>query len=174
MTLERSTVARLTTAAVLLLVLGAGVVLGIALDRQLGARGVTELDAAGPVARPGQEGRRRGFDPRARGPGEERDSTRRRPSLIVEEVGLSEEQRAQADSIYWLYRGRMRALHEEFDAAYTSRFEEIMSQSREDMLSILTVEQRATYDSLLSVWDQRRRGGDQDSIQAQGEDSGEG
>jgi hypothetical protein len=168
MKLERGTRARLTAAVVLFLVLGAGVVLGVALDRQLEARGIVEAQEGRPQWRPGEDQRRRGFDPRSRdpsrGPREGRDSTHRRPALIVEEVGLSEGQQAQADSIYWLYRGKMRALHEEFDAEYNSRFREIMSQSREDMLAILTTEQREVYDSLLAEWDRRREERREDSI----------
>jgi Spy/CpxP family protein refolding chaperone len=168
MTLERGTRARLTTAIVLFLVLGAGVILGVALDRQLEARGVIGAQERRPGGRLGEDSRRRGFDPRSRdpsrGPREGRDSTHRRPSLIVEQVGLSEEQRAQADSIYWLYRSRMRDLHEEFDTAYNSRFEEIMAQSREDMLSILTTEQRVVYDSLLSDWEGRREERRRDTV----------
>lgn len=168
MTLERGTRARLTTAVVLFLVLGAGVVLGVALDRQLEARGVIGAQEGRPDWRPGQDERRRGFDPRSRDPSrgsrEGRDSTHRRPSLIVEQVGLSEVQRAQADSIYWLYRGRMGTLHEEFDSAYNSRFQEIMSKSREAMLAILTDEQRLVYDSLLSEWERGREERRQDSL----------
>ncbi len=162
MTLQRSTRARLTTGIVLTLVLGAGVVLGVALDRQLEARAAAESEGfRRDGGRPGPDGRRWGPDQRGknpeRGPGEGRDSTRRRPSLIVEEVGLTEGQRAQADSIYWHYRAQMRALHEEFDEAYSTRYREIMAQSREDMLGILTPDQRVVYDSLLVVWERRRQ-----------------
>ncbi|MGD2122835.1 MAG: hypothetical protein PVJ76_13870, partial [Gemmatimonadota bacterium] len=163
---------------VLLLVLGTGMVLGMALDRQLEARAVRGGQDWRPPAPQRTDSWRRGFDSRprdsSRDPEESRDSIRRRPSLIVEQVGLSEEQEAQADSIFWLYRSRMRALHEEFDAAYSSRFEEIMAQSREDMLSILTAEQRLVYDSLLSEWDHRIEERRQDSISEQGGNGGEG
>ena len=84
MTLESGTKARLTAATVLLLVLGAGVVLGVALDRQLEARGILSGEADRREGRPGFEDRRRGFDPRSRGPSrgpqEGRDSARGRPS----------------------------------------------------------------------------------------------
>ena len=71
-------------------------------------------------------------------------------------MGLSEEQTAKADSIYWHYRSQMRVLHEEFDEAYQSRYREIMRRSREDMLAILTPEQRVVYDSLLVELRNRR------------------
>ena len=178
MSLERGTRARLATAVVLLLVLGAGVVLGVALDRQLEARGVIGTQDRRPGGRQGENDWRRGFDPRgrdpARGPREGRDSTHRRPSLVVEQVGLSEDQQARADSIYWLYRDKMRDLHQEFDQEYNSRFREIMAQSREDMLSILTTEQRVTYDSLLAEWDRRREERRQDTIPDAGGTGGAG
>jgi hypothetical protein len=167
MTLERSTKARLTTGIVLFLVLCAGVALGVALDRQLEARGVIGGEARSEGRKPGPDERRRGFDPRSRdssrGPSEGRDSTRRRPSLIVEQVGLSEAQIDQADSVYWHYRSQMRALHEEFDEAYHSRYREIMAKSREEMLRILTAEQRVVYDSLLVEMRNRREQARQDT-----------
>ncbi len=109
MTLERSTRARLTTALVLFLVLASGVVLGMALDRQLEGRAADGGGFQRPEGRPGMEGRSRGFDPRSgdspRDPSQPRDSSQRRPSLIVEQVGLSEVQKQQVDSICGVLQG---------------------------------------------------------------------
>jgi Spy/CpxP family protein refolding chaperone len=178
MTIERSTRARLTTALVLLLVLASGVVLGMALDRQLAARGAIGEEARRTEGRPGMDGRNRGFDPRSR------DSTRdssqgrapsqRGPSLIVEQVGLSEIQKVQVDSIVGYYSTQMTELHEEFNGAYNPRYREIMVKSREDMLSILTAEQRVVYDSLLVEMRARREESRRDSTGSSGDGRGEG
>ena len=177
MTLERGTRARLTAAFVLLLVLGSGVVLGVALDRQLEARTASGREFRRPPVRSGMDPRGRGFEPRSgdssRGPSEPRDSARGRPDLIVDLVGLSDVQKAQTDSIYWHYQGQMRALHEEFDSAYSSRYREIMSESREAMISILSAEQRVVYDSLLVDWNRRRQERRQDSVPPTGSDRGQ-
>lgn len=161
MTLERSTRTRLTTAIVLFLFLGAGVVLGVALDRQLEARGIIGEGARSPDGRRGGDDRRRGFDPRprdsSRSPSETRDSTRRRPSMIVDQVGLSEVQKEQVDSIVSYFRGQMRALHDEFDEAYMTRYRELNQKAREEVRAVLTDEQRMAYDSLMAEWAQRRQ-----------------
>jgi len=167
MTLEKSARARLTTALVLILVMGAGAVLGVAIDRQLASRGrAGEVDTASG-SRSGGDFRGRGFDPRYRDPGRNPDqvgdSAQRRP-LIVEQVGLSDAQRSQVDSILRFYRTEMRALHDEFDQAYTTRYREITQATREAIKGILTNEQRVAYDSLLVAWDRRREERRRDSI----------
>jgi Spy/CpxP family protein refolding chaperone len=91
----------------------------------------------------------------------------------VDLVGLSDVQRAQTDSIYRYYQLEMRALHEEFDATYSSRYREIMSESREAMLGILTAEQRVVYDSLLVDWERRRQERRQDSVPPTGSPRGQ-
>ncbi|MGD2122425.1 MAG: hypothetical protein PVJ76_11805, partial [Gemmatimonadota bacterium] len=68
MTLQRGTRARLTTAIVLLLVLGTGMVLGMALDRQLEARAVRGGQDWRPPAPQRTDSWRRGFDSRPRDP----------------------------------------------------------------------------------------------------------
>lgn len=166
MSMERGVRARLTTALVLFLVLAAGGVLGVAVDRRLEATGVpSESDREGPTARSGPE--------RARGPDDRsRDSARRR-SLIVEQVGLSDEQKTRVDSIVGYYRGRMQALHEEFDATYMSRYTEILESTRNDIRGVLSEAQRAAYDSLLADRDQRTEQRRRDSIGDGGEDRNE-
>ena len=178
MTIERSTRARLTTALVLFLVLASGVVLGMALDRQLEARGVFGGEARRPEGRAGMDGRSRGFDPRSRDSTRESSQTRgpshRGPSLIVEQVGLTDAQKVQVDSIVGYYRTQMRDLHDEFDEAYNSRYREIMANSREDILGILTAEQRVVYDSLLVEMRARREESRRDSTGGSGDGRGEG
>ena len=180
MTLERSTRARITTALVLFLVLAAGIVLGVALDRRLEARDVIGEDLRRPRGRPDMEGRSRGFDPRSRdssqfhNPYQPGESSQRRSSLIVEQVGLSEAQKEQVDSIVVYYRAQMRSLHDEFDEAYMTRYREIMQMTRDEIKAILTAEQRMAYDSLLVERDRRRVEWLQDSISDTGGQHDEG
>ena len=145
MSMERKTMTRLTTALVLFLVLGTGFVLGLAVDRG--------LEAAGRPDRASGEAR---WDRRGRGPGDRPDSVpSRRRSFLWEQVGLTEAQRAQVDSIVYRYRSEMRALHEEFDQAYMPRYHGVLEESREAIRAILTPEQRIQYDSLLVEHDRR-------------------
>jgi len=173
MTLERSTRARLTTALVLLLVLGSGVVLGVALDRRIEARDVAGEEGRRPDGRMGMDGRTRGFDPRSRDssrdPAQARDSSSHRPHMIIDQVGLSDAQKEKVDSIVGYFRGQMRALHTEFDEAYSSRYLELNRMAREEVRAVLSEAQKTAYDSLQAAWMQRRQERRQDSIS--GEDA---
>ena len=125
------------------------------------------------------DGRSRGFDSRpgdsSRDPSQARNPSQRRPSLIVEQVGLSDAQKEQVDSIVGYYRAQMRDLHEEFNEAYMDRYRELSRKSREDVMAIMTVEQRTVYDSLRAEWESRRQERRQDSIPGnEGEGSGSG
>lgn len=161
MTLERSTQARLTTALVLLLVLGAGVVLGLALGRWMASSRAVGQETVEAREDPELDSPPRGRDLRSRGPTrgspEPGDSARRRPPLIVDQVGLSEAQKNQVDSIVGHFRDRMKALHDEFDEVYSTRYREITQATRDEIRGVLTPEQRTAYDSLLVEWDERRR-----------------
>ena len=149
MTLDRSARTRLVTAVVLLLVLASGFALGMAVDRRLAGGRLTE-DAAERSG--GRGGGRAGAAQDTAAP----DSTGRRRSLLVEQVGLSQAQKAQVDSIVAFYRDRMRALHEEFDQAYEVRYQEVLTQTRNSLRGVLSAEQRAAYDTLLVQADRRR------------------
>jgi hypothetical protein len=76
--------------------------------------------------------------------------------MIVDQVGLSEAQKIQVDSIVGFYRGQMRALHEEFDEAYSARYRDLNREAREEVRTVLTEEQRVVYDSLQADWQRRR------------------
>ena len=173
MELDRSTRARLTTGIVLLMVLGAGGVLGVALDRQLRAGDVALEQAGRPEGRSGMDGRGRVYDPRSRDPARDsaggRGSSPRGGTMIVDRVGLSETQKAKVDSIVGYYRGQMRALHEEFDEAYSTRYRDLNRMVREEVRAVLTDAQRTTYDSLQAVWTQRRQERQLDSISGGGD-----
>ena len=164
MALEKSFKARLTTAAILLLVLAAGVVSGVALDRRLESNASSErVDR-----RSGLDGRSRGFDPRSRDPRSGRESSERRPPMIVDQVGLSAEQKAKVDSIVGYFRDQMRALNDEFDEAYMTRFRELNRTARTEIRAVLTEEQNLVYDSLQGEWERRREERRQDSISDEG------
>jgi hypothetical protein len=173
MTLERSTRARLTTALVLTLVLSAGVVLGVALDRKLGARTVAGEEFSGPDGQRGMD-RGRGFDSQrsrdpSRPPSEPRDSTHRRPPMILDQLGLSDAQKEKVDSIVGYFRGQMSALHDEFDEAYSTRYGELNRQVREEVRGVMTEGQLMAYDSLRAEWDRHRQERREDSISGKGE-----
>jgi hypothetical protein len=157
MSMEKGTRTRLATILILFLVLATGSVLGIAVDRRLEARGSSEVEVS-----PEGSGQRSG--------GEEDDTTSgarsssNRSSLIVEQVGLSEAQHAQVDSIVSEYRRQMRSLHaeveEEVEAeirqAYQPRYRVLLSEVRDEVRAVLTEDQRMAYDSLLVEYDRRR------------------
>jgi Spy/CpxP family protein refolding chaperone len=154
MSLEKGTRTRLTTVVILFLVLATGFVLGIAVDRRLEARAGT-ADARWP----GSGGRGPGVD-RAGGRGQSADTTTRRRSLLVEQVGLTDVQKEQIDSIVAHYRGKRDALQAQLEAdlweAYMPRSRELLEETREEIKSVLTPEQRTAYDSLLVERDRRR------------------
>ena len=144
MTVERSTRTRLTTGLILALVLATGVALGMAFGPSLLSEGSSaEVQT-----------RRGGVD--SRSDRSQEGSQRRRP-LIVEQVGLSPEQKTQVDSIVFSHRARMRELQEEFDQAYMPRYGAIQEETREAIRGLLTSEQRVAYDSLLAEHDRRRQ-----------------
>ncbi len=170
MPVERSVRARLTTAMVLLLFLVAGMVLGVALERRLEARAVS-AESVGERGDERIERERETVTERDRRPGDRsRDPSPRRRSLLVEQVGLSEDQKESVDSIVGYYRERMRALHEEFDAVYSSRYAEILDYTRSAIRGVLDESQRAAYDSLLMEFDSRMEQRRRDSIGDGGDD----
>ena len=146
--MEKGTRTRITTILILLLVLATGSVLGVAVDRRLVA------------GNPGPDTGEAGWDQRggreAGTEGERRGNLRR---TIVEQVGLSPEQRVRVDSIVAHYRQRMHELEEELEdelrRAYLPRYRELVQGTREEIKAILTSDQRVQYDSLLVEWDQR-------------------
>jgi len=148
MTLERGTRARVVTLLVLLLVLSAGFVMGVAMDRQVLASRLTERDLRG------SEGRVQGV--RGERAGEPRDSLNRRRPLLVEQVGLSEVQKAQVDSILAFWQREMRSLQRQTNEAYEEGSREILARTRNSWREVLTDEQKTAYDSLLVDFDRRR------------------
>lgn len=158
MSMEQGTRTRLATILILLLILATGAVLGIAADRRLETRNQSASEAslqdeAGPSGEEEAEG----------------EESPRRRRLIVEQVGLSPEQKAQVDSIVAHYRQEMRDLQDELQVelrqAYTPRYRGLLEETREEIRGVLTPDQRMEYDSLLVEHDRRRdQRRDRDSI----------
>lgn len=158
MSMEQGTRTRLATILILLLILATGAVLGIAADRRLEARSQSASEAS-LQDEAGQSGEDEA---------EDEESPRRR-RLIVEQVGLSPEQKAQVDSIVAHYRQEMRDLQDELKVelrqAYTPRYRGLLEETREEIRGVLTPDQRMEYDSLLVEHDRRRdQRRDRDSI----------
>jgi hypothetical protein len=176
MTLKKGTRTRLATASVLVLVLASGVVLGLALDHQMEVRnasnqGFSRSRPPGGADRGGRGATDSSWDS-ARA--SSRGSSERGSSLLVEQVGLSEVQSEQMDSIMRFYRGQMRSLHEEFNDAYNSRYMEIQSASREAVRGVLTVDQLEVYDSIRGEWQRRMEERRVDTIGEPGNGRGDG
>ncbi len=176
MTLERGTRTRLATASVLILVLATGMVLGIAVDRQLDARDAPSEDARWSRPSGGGEREGRGAVDHSRDTSRSltRGPSQRGASLLVEQVGLSEGQLEQVDSIMRFYGGQMRDLHEEFNEAYSTRYREIQTASREAVRGVLTAEQVMVYDSMRIEWQRRREERREDSTGSSGSQQGGG
>jgi Spy/CpxP family protein refolding chaperone len=153
MSMEKGTRTRFATLLILLLVLATGSVLGIAVDRRLQARGYTTERVRGESSRRSRDSSR--SDQQA-----DSSSTRSRRGLLVEQVGLSEAQQTQIDSIVAHYRQRMRELQEELEVelrqAYQPRYRGLLEKTRENIKAVLTPEQGAVYDSILADYDRRR------------------
>ena len=79
---------------------------------------------------------------------------------MVEQVGLTDVQKEQIDSIVAHYRGKRDALQAQLEAdlweAYMPRSRELLEETREEIKGVLTPEQRTAYDSLLVEHDRRR------------------
>ncbi|MGD8320759.1 MAG: hypothetical protein PVJ02_09900 [Gemmatimonadota bacterium] len=131
--MERLLRTRLLTALVLVVVFAAGVALGFAVDRTLGAEPVEEM-----AARPDSASSSRDRQP------------------MYEQVGPTEEQKILIDSIVAQSREDMKQLHAEFRAAYNPRYQALVKETRDAIKAVLTPEQAKAYDSLLTEYDQRR------------------
>lgn len=123
---------RLTTAVVLAVVFGSGVLLGFAVDRSL-------------LATPAETATRTR---------DEGESPRRVP--MYEQVGPDSAQKMVIDSIVQDYRGAMKGLHAEFRAAYDTRYRALVDETRAAIKSVLTPEQAQAYDSLVAERNRQR------------------
>ncbi len=128
---------RAAAGGVLFLMLGAGFLLGLVWSRTSAVRAEPTDPAALEAAEEaeedgGREARRRG--------------------LIVERVGLSADQKVRVDSVVSHSRAMMRQLRADYRAGYG----ELIESARASIKAVLTPEQAAEYDALLSDFDRRR------------------
>lgn len=136
--------ARMATLVIFLVVFGAGLTVGIAVDRTV----ASAADAPAPVVAGEPE-------PEEAPPEEEGDAAEDPPRerrMMIERVGLTPEQELQVDSIVAVMGGRMSDLQKD----YRTRYWAVVDSSRASLKQILTAEQAVMYDSLLTDRDQRR------------------
>lgn len=132
--------ARLLTLLILLLVFGAGLAVGVAVDRQVAAA------ADAPNVAPVEE-RRSGEH------GDDDDDEPRRRLPMIERVGLSDAQRLEVDSVFRSWGERMSSLQKEYRLHYWA----VVDSTRAAMREVLNPEQAMAYDSLVVQNDRRRR-----------------
>ena len=138
--MEPAAKTRLTTALILAVVFGSGVVLGLAADSSLRA------EAAPVVAEVPEEAP--DVEASAEPPAPERERR-----YMYHEVDPNEEQLARIESIV----AEMRALREAFDAERDSLYRvQILLPAREAIKGVLSPEQAAEYQRLLDKWEARR------------------
>jgi hypothetical protein len=107
----------------------------------------------------------------AEAPTETAEPAPERPSRVIDQVGLAEQQRADVDRIIEHYRVEMKALDEEFREAYRPRRGELIRATRDSIKAVLDPNQRMLYDSLLEArYGSGRSGGDT----SQGEGASDG
>ncbi len=127
--MEHESRTRLVTALVLAAVFVTGVILGIAVDSNLGAAPPEVVVEA-------------------TGEGEGDERPRRRP-LIYEQVHPTAEQHVRIDSIVAEHRARTSALDKERRAAFSEGFRVIILETREAIKGVFTQEQAAEYQRLI-------------------------
>ncbi|MCY4400241.1 MAG: hypothetical protein OXE96_13025 [Gemmatimonadetes bacterium] len=137
--------ARVLSIALLLLTFAAGVLAGVAWRGNRPASPPAEEESA------------------------EEQSDRDGRRLVIDEVGLEPAKRAEVDEIVRHYRATMRALNDEFDAAFEPRRRGLVRATLDSIRSILSPEQLATYDSLRA---NRVRGRNENSDSAGDRDRG--
>jgi hypothetical protein len=132
---------KLVTAAVLVLVFGTGVLLGMAADRAAGGA-VAEASGSGTPPEGGAA---------LSGEGE-----RRRRPPIYEKMNPTPEQSVVIDSIMRAHREKMNQLHAEFRVArdvYETSFDALVLETREAIAAVFPPEKRDEYRRLLAQRD---------------------
>lgn len=132
---------KLMTAAVLTLVFGTGVLLGVAADRAA-VSGVPEVSNGGP--------------PPERAAAIQVEGERRRRPPIYERMNPTPEQSLVIDSIMRAHREKMNQLHAEFRVArdvYETSFDALVLETREAIAAVFPPEKRDEYRRLLAQRD---------------------
>lgn len=156
MTIERVQKVRLASLGILLLVLGAGFLMGAAWDRRLAAEVPPGAAADSASATSGERGRRRSMYYQVT------------PALTPEQLRAAEaitaHRRALAQALFEeplvdsLYDA-MKAAEQAFKDVYDPRFRSLVDSSRSAIKEVMTAEQSRYYDSLLAESDRRRAAG---------------
>ncbi len=153
--MEHRSRTKLLTAAILAVVLGAGVMLGLVSVCETGdgsTQCVININndlAAMPVEEATVSDADRG-----------RVSERRRRTPMYEQVAPTEAQLLLIDSVLEDQGQHMRSLHEEFRTTYVPQYQALIQQTREAILEIFTEEQASEYRMLLQEFDESRIQGD--------------
>lgn len=128
---------RFITAGVIIVVFGAGILVGLVADSELGAS-ATPPDVGEVI--------------------EEADSTEESSRrFLYHQVEPNESQLARIDSIRQVHRDRTNALYDELKAEYPDRFRAILLDTRNAIKSVMTPEQADEYQRLLDEWDAKQR-----------------
>jgi hypothetical protein len=142
MFLDQGFKAKILAILTLALVFGSGMGLGLAWDRDL---------IAGPTD---------GDEQAQEDDGADQEGRSGRREMIVEQVGLTVEQKAAVDETVVEQRQRMKVIQEEFkdiERQFNERYLGVIRDTREAIKDHLTEEQRSQYDVLLAEHDERRR-----------------
>ena len=95
--------------------------------------------------------RSQAVSPRPEDPVAEEPPQRGERQLVIDKVGLEPAKRAEVEEILRHFLARKRDLDDEFEEAYRPRLRDLYRGARDSIKSTLAPEQRALYDSLLSV-----------------------
>ncbi len=117
---------RAASVGLLLLVLAAGFSMGIAWDQRLHAASIDEA------------------------PAEEVEEPKGR-DFVIDQVGLVADQSMDVERIIEHYRAEMEVLNDKFHSEYTPLRKALVKDTRDSIHAVLTPEQSAVYDSLLTV-----------------------
>lgn len=158
MTMEGRSRTRLASFGILLVVLAAGFLMGLAWERQTGDESTGVDEASAPDSTRGRRSARGGSG----------------GQLIIYQVEMTPEQKTLVDSIVEHYRTAAEALQEEYRAhseelqrearrEMFQQYRELVSETTASIKTQLTSEQVVVYDSLLAEHDRRRTGARQDS-----------
>jgi Spy/CpxP family protein refolding chaperone len=129
-----STRTRLAALAVILLIFGAGLAVGMVLDR-----GIAE---AAPEETRTAEAEK-----------EEEETEARRRGSVIGQIDLTSDQQVRVDSIVDHFREELK----NFRTSYRTEYDRILTETREALKAILDDEQRAEYEALLEERDRQRQ-----------------
>lgn len=131
--MSETTRMRISATAILVLVFGSGIVVGLALDRAVTPATGTPASEGTPVAVATDR--------------EEADEEEAPRGYAIDGVAMEPEQRAQVDSILETYRQQVAEAAE----AHRLEYSALAAATRESFRGVLSEAQQAQYDSLLEI-----------------------